>query len=249
MKDLSGRIAVVTGAGKGIGYAIAEKLLAENAAGVAILEMDGELAKQSALTLDPTGEKVLGVQCDVSDFEGVQAAFAEVIAKFGRVDILVNNAGITRDAMFHKMPPAQFQLVLNVHLMGTYNCCQAVIPGMREQSYGRIINVSSVNAIGNVGQTNYSAAKGAIEAFTRSLALESIRKNITVNAIGPGMIDTDMLRGIPDDIRAGLIKNHPAQRVAQPSEVASLVAFLANEEASWVNGNIIMVSGGQKLRT
>ena len=249
MKDLSGRIAVVTGAGKGIGYAIAEKLLAENAAGVAILEMDGELAKQSALTLDPTGEKVLGVQCDVSDFEGVQAAFKEVAAKFGRVDILVNNAGITRDAMFHKMPPAQFQLVLNVHLMGTYNCCQAVIPAMREQGYGRIINVSSVNAIGNVGQTNYSAAKGAIEAFTRSLALESIRKNITVNAIGPGMIDTDMLRAIPDDIRAGLIKNHPAQRVAQPSEVANLVAFLANEEASWVNGNIIMVSGGQKLRT
>jgi len=249
MKDLSGRIAVVTGAGKGIGRAIVEKYLEENAAGVAILEMDGALAAATAAELDPTGEKVLGVPCDVSDFEGVQAAMAKVVEKFGRIDILVNNAGITRDAMFHKMSPAQFQLVVNVHLMGTYNCCQAVIPAMREQAYGRIINISSVNAIGNVGQTNYSAAKGAIEAFTRSLALESIRKNITVNAIGPGMIDTDMFRGIPEDIRQGRIKDHPAQRVAQPSEVANLAAFLASEDASWVTGNIIMCSGGQKLRT
>jgi len=249
MKDLSGRIAVVTGAGKGIGRAIVEKYLEENAAGVAILEMDGALAAATAAELDPTGEKVLGVPCDVSDFEGVQAAMAKVVEKFGRIDILVNNAGITRDAMFHKMSPAQFQLVVNVHLMGTYNCCQAVIPAMREQAYGRIINISSVNAIGNVGQTNYSAAKGAIEAFTRSLALESIRKNITVNAIGPGMIDTDMFRGIPEDIRLGRIKDHPAQRVAQPSEVANLAAFLASEDASWVTGNIIMCSGGQKLRT
>ena len=249
MKDLSGRIAVITGAGKGIGRAIAEKFLEENAAGVAILEMDGALAAATAAELDPTGEKVLGVPCDVSDFEGVQAAVAQVVEKFGRVDILVNNAGITRDAMFHKMSEAQFRLVVNVHLMGTYNCCQAVIPAMREQSYGRIINISSVNAIGSVGQTNYSAAKGAIEAFTRSLALESIRKNITVNAIGPGMIDTDMLRGMPEDIRLAKIKDHPAQRVAQPSEVANLAAFLASEDASWVTGNIIMCSGGQKLRT
>ena len=211
--------------------------------------MDGALAAATSAELDPTGEKVLGVQCDVSDFEGVKAAMAKVVEKFGKVDILVNNAGITRDAMFHKMSEAQFRLVMNVHMMGTFNCCQAVIPAMREQGYGRIVNISSVSVYGNVGQTNYSAAKGAIEAFTRSLAMESIRKNITVNAIGPGMIDTDMFRAIPEDIRAAKIKDHPAQRLAQPSEVANLVAFLANEEASWVTGNIVMCSGGQKLRT
>lgn len=249
MRDLTGKYAVITGAGKGIGRAIAERFVEDHAAGIAILDMDEALAKATALELDPTGEKVIGVKCDVSNVEAVQAAFAEVEAKFGQVDILINNAGITRDGMFHKMSPAQFQLVLNVHLMGTFNCCQAVIPGMRERGYGRIVNVSSVNAIGSVGQTNYSAAKGAIEAFTRSLALESIRKNITVNAIGPGMIDTDMLRGMPADILASKIKEHPAQRVAAPGEVAALAAFLASEDASWVTGNIIMCSGGQKLRT
>lgn len=249
MGYLSGRYAVITGAGKGIGRAIAERFLADDAAGVAILDMDEPLAKATALELNPTGDRVIGIRCDVSNTEAVKAAFAEVTAKFGRVDVLVNNAGITRDAMFHKMTPEQFQLVMNVHMMGTFNCCQAVIPAMREQAHGRIVNISSVSCYGNVGQTNYSAAKGAIEAFTRSLALESIRKNITVNCIGPGMIDTDMFRAIPDDIRMAKIKDHPAQRTANASEVAALAAFLASDDASWVTGNIIMCSGGQKLRT
>ena len=249
MGNLNGKYAVVTGAGKGIGKAIAQRFLDDGVAGIALFDMDFELVNATAVELDPAGSRVMAVKCDVSNQENVLAAFAQVNEKFGRVDILVNNAGITRDAMFHKMTPAQFQLVLNVHLMGTFNCCQAVIPAMRERSYGRIVNISSVNAIGSVGQANYSAAKGAIEAFTRTLALESIRKNITVNAIGPGMIDTEMVRAMPEEILAAKLKEHPAQRLADPSEVAALASFLASDDASWVTGNIIMCSGGQKLRT
>ena len=248
MGKLTGKYAVVTGAGKGIGRAIAERFLEDDVAGVALFDMDFPLVSATAKELDPTGEKVLAVKCDVSSQENVNEAFRQVVEKFGQVDILVNNAGITRDAMFHKMTIEQAQLVMNVHFFGTFYCCQAVIEGMRQRNYGKIINISSTSAFGNIGQTNYSAAKAAIDGFTRTLALESARKNITVNSIAPGMVNTDILKTIPADIMEQKIKNTPAQRLGEPSEIASVASFLASDDSSWVTGNCILACGGLKMR-
>ena len=137
---------------------------------------------------------------------------------------------------------------MDVHFYGTFYCCQAVIPGMREREYGKIVNISSTSAFGNIGQTNYSAAKAAIDGFTRTLALESARKNITVNSIAPGMINTDILKTIPEKIMQQKIAATPAQRVGDPSEIASVASFLASDDSSWVTGNCILACGGLKMR-
>lgn len=248
MASLKGRFAVVTGAGKGIGRAIAERFLADEVEGVALFDMDLSLAEATAKEIDPTGKRAVAVQCDVSDEEAVKAAFATVFERFGRVDILVNNAGITRDAMFHKMTTDMAKKVMDVHYFGTFYCCQAVVPGMRERGYGKIVNISSVSTFGNVGQTNYSAAKTAIEGFTRTLAMECGRKNITVNCIAPGMVNTDILKSIPADIMQQKINSIPMQRLGEPSEVAAVASFLASDDSSWVTGNCILCCGGQKMR-
>lgn len=248
MGNLNGRYAVVTGAAKGIGRAIAERFLQDGVAGVALFDMDEAMVQATAKELDPTGEKVLGIACNVANQEIVNAAMATVTEKFGRIDILVNNAGITRDAMFHKMTDAQARMVLDVNFYGTFYCCQAVIKGMREREYGKIINISSTSAFGNIGQTNYAASKAAIDGFTRTLALESARKNITVNSIAPGMIETDILKTIPEDIMKMKIASVPANRVGQPSEIASVASFLASDDSSWVTGNTILACGGMKMR-
>ena len=240
MSNLSGRYAIVTGGGKGIGAAIVKKFMEEQAAGVAILEYDFELAKKTAAEI---GGNVLPVKCDVSDPQQVKAAMETVMENFGRIDILVNNAGIIRDAMFHKMTDDQWFQVLNVNLNGTYYCCKYAIPHMREQNYGKIINISSYSANGNVGQTNYSASKAAIEGFTKSLAKESARKNITVNGIAPCSIDTDMQRSIPEANLRGLIAAMPTQRLGDASELASAAFFLASDDSSFVNGVILPVNG------
>lgn len=248
MGNLTGRFAVVTGAGKGIGRAIAERFLADNVAGVALLDMDEELVQATAKELDPTGQRAIGIKCDVSDQENVNDAMKQVTDKFGRVDILVNNAGITRDAMFHKMTVEQAKKVMDVHFFGTFYCCQAVIGGMRQREYGKIVNISSTSAFGNIGQANYAAAKSAIDGFTRTLALESARKNITVNSIAPGMVNTDILKTIPAHIMEQKIQATPAQRIAEPSEIASVASFLASDDSSWVTGNCILACGGLRMR-
>jgi len=248
MGNLTGKFAVVTGAGKGIGYAIAKRFLEDNVAGVALFDMDYELVSASAQELDHTGQRVMAVKCDVSNQENVNEAFGQVFERFGKVDILVNNAGITRDAMFHKMTVDQAKKVMDVHFYGTFYCCQAVIPGMREREYGKIVNVSSTSAFGNIGQANYSAAKAAIDGFTRTLALESARKNITVNSIAPGMVNTDILKTIPENIMQQKINATPAQRLGEPSEIASVASFLASDDSSWVTGNCILACGGLKMR-
>ena len=240
MSNLKGKYAIVTGGGKGIGAGIAKKFVEEQAAGVAILDYDFELAKKTAAEL---GGNVLPVKCDVSDESQVKAAMETVLAAFGRIDILVNNAGIIRDAMFHKMTDDQWFQVINVNLNGTYYCCKHVVPLMREQNYGKIINISSYSANGNVGQTNYSASKAAIEGFTKSLAKESARKNITVNAIEPCGIDTDMQRSIPEANLRGLIASMPTQRLGDVSELAGAVFFLASDDSSFVNGVVLPVNG------
>lgn len=243
MYDFSKRYAVVTGAGKGIGRVIAERLFNEGAAGVALLDYDEKLVNATAAEMDASGERVLAVTCDVSKEESVQAAFAKIYERFGRVDILVNNAGITRDAIFHKMTPAQMHQVMDVNFFGTYNCIYQVVPGMREQKYGKIINISSTSSFGNVGQANYSASKAAVEGMTKTLAKELGRKNITINCVLPGMIDTEMMRAVPEEQLEASIKNAPMQRMGDPREIAALVTFLASDEASYVSGACIICSG------
>lgn len=248
MYNFSDKFVVVTGAGKGIGRTIAERFITEGAAGVAMLDYDEALVKATAAELDPSGKIALAVKCDVSKEDSVQAAFAEIFEKFGRVDVLVNNAGITRDAIFHKMTPAQMHQVIDVNFFGTYNCIYQVVPGMRERGYGKIVNISSTSSYGNPGQANYSASKAAVEGMTKTLAMELGRKNIQINCVLPGYIDTEMMRAIPADMLEKSINNTPLKRLGDPKEIAALVAFLSSDEASYVSGTCIICSGASVVR-
>ena len=243
MSNLAGKFAIVTGAGKGIGAAIAKRFVQEQAAGVAIWEFDEALAKKTA---EEIGGNVIVCKCDVSNRENVKAAYDATIKAFGRVDILINNAGITKDCMYHKMTDAQWDAVINVNLTGIYNCTKVVIQGMRDQEYGKIVNLASTSAWGNVGQANYAATKAGIIGFTKTLGKESARKNITVNAIAPGFIDTDMMRAIPADQLEAKMKAHPANRLGSVDELAAVAFFLASDDSSWVNGECIVASGASR---
>ena len=244
MKTLENKIAVVTGAGRGIGKAIAARLLQEGAKALALLEINPETMRTTVQELDPSGEKVFGFACNVADADSVQSVFEEIYASLGRVDILVNNAGIVRDAMFHKMTGTQMREVMDVCYYGPVYCCKAVINRMRTQNYGKIVNISSTAFYGNVGQTNYSGAKAGLIGFTRSLARESARKNITVNCVLPGGIDTDMVAGVPKEVIESWLSVIPAGRLGQPEEVAALVAFLCSDDSSYLTGQSIVIDGG-----
>lgn len=244
MKNLEGKYCIVTGAGKGIGKAIAKRFLEEQAAGVAILEWDLALAEQTAKELDPTGKKVIAVKCNVADSDMVKSAIDAVVAAFGRIDVLVNNAGVTRDRIFHKMTDDEWYTVININLNGVYNTCKFVVPMMREQESGAIVNISSTSLMGNPGQANYSATKAALQGFTRTMAKELARKNVRMNCVAPGYIDTEMMRAVGEEKLSRSIAGHPSQRLGDPSEIASVCAFLCTEDASWVTGQTIVASGG-----
>jgi Dehydrogenases with different specificities (related to short-chain alcohol dehydrogenases) len=242
--DFQGKYCVITGGGKGIGAAIAKTYLAYGAKGVALLDMDEEGAKATAAELDPDGGRTMVAKCDVGNEASVVEAFAKVHAQFGRVDILVNNAGFTRDAMFHKMTTEQFLQVINVHVNGMFYCTKQVIEGMRAQNYGRIVNMSSMAAFGNMGQSNYSAAKSAVIGMTKTLALEVAAKGITVNCIAPGLVGTDIIKTIPDRVMETLIDNIPMKRIGQVEDVSNLAAFLTSDASSYITGQCILCSGG-----
>lgn len=244
MGKLSGKYAIVTGGSKGIGEAIVKKFVEDGAEGIAILGRNLDVAQQTAKDIDPAGEKVIAIGCDVGDEEQVAAAIKIILEKFKTVDILVNNAGITKDAMFHKMTNEQWDAVININLNGTYYMCKYVVPIMREKNYGRIVNITSVSAYGNVGQANYSASKGAIISLTKTLAKEGGPKNITVNCIAPGSIKTDMYDAVPEEIVAEHLKHIPLKRLGEPAEIASAASFLASDEASYISGQCLIVSGG-----
>jgi 3-oxoacyl-[acyl-carrier protein] reductase len=249
MGDLTGRIAVVTGAGRGIGAAIVKRMLNDKVKGVAMLDYDETLLEASAKTLsaktlDPEGKRVFRVVCDVSSREQVHSAVTKIIEHFGVVDILVNNAGITRDKIFHKMDPANWDLVLNINLNGPFNLCREIVPLMRERNYGRIVNISSTSAFGNAGQANYAASKAGLIGFTKTLAKEGGPKNITANCIAPGYIDTDMLQAVPPDVLKGYLAIIPMNRLGKPEEIASAVSFFASDDASFVTGQYLIVNGG-----
>ncbi len=245
MGQLDGKYTVVTGGGKGIGRAVVERFLKEGAAGVAILDYDEATAQATAAEL--ADKRVLVVKCDVSDEAAVEAAFKKVYEAFGRVDVLINNAGLTRDAMFHKMTTQQWDTVVNANLKGVYLCSKQVVPAMREQMYGKIVNISSTSAWGNIGQANYAATKAGIMGLTATMALELGPKNITVNAIAPGTIKTDILKTVPQHLQDKWVENIPLRRLGEPEELANAVLFLASDESSYVSGITMMVCGGRKI--
>lgn len=244
MYDFSGKIAVVTGAAQGLGEAIAMRFLNDGIPGVALLDLNEEVLAATAVRLDPEGNRVLPVACDVSDPDSVAQAFQAVERRFGTVDILVNNAGITRDAMSYKMTAGQFDAAVKVSLYGSFYCVQQVVNGMRERGYGRIVSMSSLASRGNVGQLNYASAKAGIIAMTQTLSMELGRYNITANCVAPGMINTDIIKTVPEKNMNAILSNIPMRRVGEPEEVASLVAFLASDEASYISGQCVRITGG-----
>lgn len=244
MKNLEGKYCIVTGAGKGIGKSIAKRFVEEQAAGVAILEYDLALAEATAKELDPTGKKVIAIKCNVADSEQVKAAINQALDAFGRIDVLVNNAGITRDRIFHNMTDDEWHAVIDVNLNGVYNTCKFVVPMMRNQMSGSIINISSTSLMGNPGQANYAATKAALQGFTRTVAKELARKNVRMNCVAPAFVDTEMMRAVGEEKLNAMLSRTPAQRMCDPDEIASVVAFLATEDASWVTGQTIFASGG-----
>lgn len=241
MASLNGKYAVVTGGGKGIGAAIVKRFIQEGAAGVAIWDYDAELARKTA---EEIGGNIIAISCDVSRDDQVQAAVEETLSAFGRIDILVNNAGITRDVMFHKMTDDQWNRVIDINLNGLYYCCKHVVPLMREANYGKIVNLSSSSANGNVGQANYAATKAGIIGFTKTLAKELGAKNITVNAIAPAMIDTEMMRSVPEHLLKSYVAMIPARRLGSVDELAAVALFLASDDSGFVNGIVLPVNGG-----
>lgn len=239
---LTGKFAVITGSGSGIGAATAKIFVRENIAGIAIVDYNYEAACKTAEELGPTA---FPVKCDVSKAADVQAAIAQILERFGRVDILVNNAGITRDAIFHKMTMEQWEQVINTNLNGVFYWTHGLYKQMRDNEYGRIINLSSTAVRGNPGQANYSATKAALIGFTNTLAKEAGRKNITVNCVAPGATWTDMYSKVPESVRESMIAANPMNRLGQPSEIGEVIAFLASERSSFLSGQWIPVNGGK----
>lgn len=245
---MTGKIALVTGASRGIGKEIAKALAKEGA--IVILNYNGskEKAMKTQEELKAVGAETMLYQADVSNEESVTAMIKEVILKYGRIDILVNNAGITKDNLIMKMSEEDFNQVLQINLTGCFHTCKAVSRIMIKQKYGRIINISSIVGIrGNAGQANYAASKAGIIGLTKSLAKEIGSKGITVNAVAPGFIKTEMTEHLPDTLLAKVEENIPLRRLGEAEEVADLVAFLASDRASYITGQIIGVDGGLVL--
>jgi 3-oxoacyl-[acyl-carrier protein] reductase/2-hydroxycyclohexanecarboxyl-CoA dehydrogenase len=240
---LTEKLAIVTGAGRGIGEGIARKLAHEGATVICV-----DVNENDATTVASSlGHGAIGRKLDVSNSAECDALVNDVHQEFGRIDILVNNAGINRDAMLHKMTDDQWQQVIAVDLSGVFFMTRAASRIMRAAGAGRIVNIASASWMGNIGQANYSAAKAGVVGLSRTAAKELARSQVTVNAIAPGFIDTQMTRGIPDQIREQQLAKIPLGRAGQPADVAALVAFLASDEAGYITGEVINVGGGYVL--
>jgi len=246
------RIAIVTGAARGIGAGVAKRL-ANDGNSVAVLDLDEAACAPTVDAITAAGGKAIAVGADVSDESAVRAALEKIVAVLGAPTILVNNAGIIRDNLLFKMTVGDWDAVMNVHLRGAFLMSKAAQKYMTEAKFGRIVNLSSTSALGNRGQANYSAAKAGMQGFTKTLALELGKFGITANAIAPGFIETEMTAetaarvGVSfDDFKAGAAQTIPVARVGQPEDIAHTVSFLASEGAGFVSGQVIYVAGGPK---
>lgn len=243
---LQGKVAIVTGAGRGLGKSIAVKLASEGAK-VIVSDIDFDTATECVNQIVAEKGEALAILTNVADSTSVSELFEKAIQKYGKVDIVVNNAGINRDAMLHKMELSQWDQVIAINLTGTFYVTQKAAQYMREQNNGRIINISSASWQGNIGQANYAAAKAGVIGLTKTAARELARKNITVNAICPGFIETDMTKGVPEKVWDIMISKIPLGRAGQPIDVANMIAFLASDEASYITSEVINVGGGMIL--
>ncbi|MEM9500646.1 MAG: acetoacetyl-CoA reductase [Pseudomonadota bacterium] len=237
------RVAIVTGGTRGIGRAIGEQLKADGFTVVANYGGNDEAARACA---DETG--IACYKWDVGDHEATQAGCAKVVEEVGPVDVVVNNAGITRDGTLHKMSFEDWNEVMRINLGGCFNMAKACFPGMRERKWGRIVNIGSINGqAGQYGQVNYAAAKSGIHGFTKALAQEGARNNITVNAIAPGYIDTDMVAAVPENVLEKIVAKIPVGRLGQATEIARGVSFLVSEDGGFVTGSTMSINGGQHM--
>mgnify|MGYP004687239061 FL=1 len=248
MKRFENKIVLVTGAGRGIGASIAKRFASEGAEVIVNYSGNDEAAQKTVDEITATGGQAQKYKCSVNDSESVKVMIDEIIKKFGRIDILVNNAGITKDGLMLRMTDEDFDRVIDVNLKGTFNCTKYVSKYMLKQKLGKIINISSVVGLsGNAGQVNYSASKAGIIGITKSAAKELSSRGITVNAVAPGYVDTDMTKVLSDNIRNEILKNIPLQRMGNVEDISNCVAFLASEDASYITGQVISVDGGMHI--
>ncbi|WP_414829477.1 acetoacetyl-CoA reductase [Alteromonas sp. H39] len=237
------RVALVTGGTRGIGEAICTAL---KGAGYTVVANYGGNDDAAKAFTERTG--IPSFKFDVSDFEKTKDAIAQIENDYGPVDILINNAGITRDGTMHRMSFEQWDAVIQTNLASCFNTCRSVIDGMRERGFGRIVNIGSVNGqAGQYGQVNYAAAKSGIHGFTKALALEGAAKGITVNAIAPGYVDTDMVRAVPEEVLKKIIATIPVGRLGKPEDIANAVMFLIGDEAGFMTGSTLSINGGQHM--
>ena len=247
MSRLIGKVSLITGAAQGIGLATAKKFAQEGAV-VVVCDIHAEAVNAAVAQCQALGAQVEGHTMDVTQRDQVDAVVAAVLARHGRIDVLVNNAGITQDARLQNMTQAQFDRVIDVNLRGVFHCAQAVANTMVAQGSGVILNASSVVGIyGNFGQTNYAASKFGVIGFTKTWSRELGPKGVRVNAVAPGFIATPILSTIPEKVIAEMAQRVPLRRLGQPEEIANVYAFLASDEASYINGEVIEVSGGMTL--
>jgi 3-oxoacyl-[acyl-carrier protein] reductase len=245
MSRLDERVAIVTGAARGIGRAIALELARRGASVLVNYHHNADAASEVVTAIQAEGGTAQAFQADVSNYAQAEALIKEAVDSFGRLDILINNAGITRDMVIMMMSEEDWDVVITTNLKSAFNCSKAAVRHMMRKRYGRIINVSSVAGIaGNAGQTNYSASKAGLIGFTKALAREVAARNITVNAVAPGFIPTDLTESVPQEIKEASLEAIPLKRWGTPEEVAHAVAFLASDEAAYITGQVLSIDGG-----
>ncbi|MCI8525222.1 MAG: 3-oxoacyl-[acyl-carrier-protein] reductase [Oscillospiraceae bacterium] len=245
---LKGKTALVTGGSRGIGRAVCEKLAELGADIVFSYAGNAAAAAETQQACEALGVRVLAVQADVGKGEAVEALFAAVLREFGRVDILVNNAGITRDSLLMRMKEDDFDQVIETNLKGAFLCMKAAARPMMKQRAGRIVNIASVVALrGNAGQVNYCGSKAGVIGMTKAAARELAGRGVTVNAVAPGFIETDMTAALPEDVRSSMAAGIPLARLGRAEDVANAVAFLASDEAAYITGQVLAVDGGMAM--
>ena len=244
--QLNGKVAFITGSGRGIGLACAFALAREGAR-IVVTDINPEAVESAVRQLKEAGHEAIGVVADVCSQAQVQGVADAAISSFGSIDILVNNAGFTRDKYLTKMPESDWDAVVDTILKGAYHCTQAALPSMMERRWGRVINIASRAHLGNPGQTNYSAAKAGLIGFTRSLAFEQGKFNITSNAVAPGLVETPLVRSLEtyEMLRTNALARQPVQRLGAVEDIANAVAFLASDCASFITGETLHVTGGR----